>query len=120
MTVVAQPKVNGAFETTQVLTAHLTHMVVDAGVNVAVTGYTVTGNVDLGTVTSSVKTAGEELIELISDVTNIVIAENPSANVWHMAVEVNGLSNTDIANVINSSDTFGAATVTFGTYSVTV
>lgn len=116
MAQIGQPKVHGAFETTQVLTAHLTHMIVDAGVNVAVTGYTVTGA--NGSITASTKNAGEELIELISDVTNVVIANNASANVWHMAVETNGLSNSDIANVINGSTTFGSATVVFGTYTV--
>ena len=104
----AQVRVNGAFAADQFLTGHLEHYIVDAGANVEATGFDVNGDPE----------PGEELMELINDVTNIVIAENPSTNIWHVAVEVNGLSNTDIANVINTSATFGNATVTAGVYTV--
>ena len=104
----AQVRVNGAFAAGQFLTGHLEHYIVDAGANVSVTGFDSNGDPE----------AGEELMQLISDVTNVVIAENASANVWHIAVEVNGLSTTDIANVINGSSTFSGATVTAGTYTV--
>lgn len=104
-----QVRANGGVASSfQLMTAHLEHYIVDAGANVAVTGFDASGDPQ----------PGEELFQLISDVTNVVIAENASANVWHVAVEINGLSTTDIANVINSSATFSAATVTAGTYTV--
>jgi hypothetical protein len=105
----AQTKVNGAVSGSfQVIAGHLAHYIIDAGANVEVTGFDVNGAPE----------AGEELFQLISDVTNVVIAENASANVWHVAVEINGLSTTDVANVINASATFSGATVTAGTYTV--
>ena len=117
MAVVAQPKVNGEWETTQVLTAHLEHMIVDAGTNVAVTGYAVTEDANTGAVLSSVKNPGEQLLETIQSVCNIVIAENASATVWHVAAEINGLSNADIEAALVEAG-FAGASVTFGTYTV--
>ena len=105
----AQTKANGGVTAGQQLTGHLEHYIIDAGVDVSVTGYDTATNLPQ---------PGEELFQLISDVTNVVIAENASANVWHVAVEINGLSTTDIANVINASTTFSGATVTAGTYTV--
>lgn len=104
-----QVRVNGAVAGSfQTMTASLNHYVVDAGLAANVTGFQADGTPEVG----------EELFQLISDVTNVVIAESASANVWHMAVEINGLSTTDVANVINASATFSAATVTAGTYTV--
>ena len=103
-----QVRANGGVSAFQNLSGHLAHYIVDAGLDVSTTGFDGNGDPE----------AGEELFQLISDVTNVVIAENPSANVWHVAVEINGLSNTDVANVINASGTFSGATVTAGTYTV--
>ena len=104
-----QVRVNGGVASSfQLMTAHLEHYIIDAGLDVSTTGFAADGTPE----------AGEELFQLISDVTNVVIAENASANVWHVAVEINGLSTTDVANVINGSTTFSAASVTAGTYTV--
>ena len=107
MAVVAQTKVNGQVETTQVLTAYLEHMIVDAGANVATTGYDANGVVQ----------PGEVMFEALQSVCNIVIAENPSATVWHVAAEINGLSNADIEAALVDAG-FTGASVTFGTYTV--
>lgn len=103
-----QVRANGGVSAFQNLSGHLEHYIIDAGLNVATTGFDASGDPQ----------PGEELFQLISDVTNVVIAENASANVWHVAVEINGLSTTDVANVINGSATFSTATVTAGTYTV--
>jgi hypothetical protein len=104
-----QVRENGSVSAFQNLSGHLEHYIIDAGKDVSVTGYDTATNLPQ---------PGEELFQLISDVTNVVIAENASANVWHVAVEINGLSTTDVANVINGSATFSTATVTAGTYTV--
>lgn len=106
----AQIRVNGASTADQFLTGSLTHFVVEDndGANIAQFGFDTSGD----------PWAGEEAVQLISTVVNPVILESANAQVMYFAAEVNGVSASDIADAINSSDTFGTAAVSVGTYTV--
>lgn len=110
MAAIGQDKLNGAVESGQFLVGSLTHyeIDVDGSGNVLVTGYDGTD-----------PEPGEELHMLVGTICNPVIWEVVDANVVHFAAEVAGHSADDIATAINAGS-FTGATVTVGTYTVTV
>lgn len=103
----AQTKVNGSLEEFQALTGNLDHLVlVSGGPDVH----------DLGTVAGNAAV----MLEAVSSVANAVILEKDASNtqILYVAVESNGSSLTDMADAINGTSTFSAATVTAGSYAV--
>lgn len=104
-------RVNGGVEADQFLTAVLDYFIideVDEAANIASFGFD--GNGD--------PNPGEEVIQALQTVANPVIIESANARVMYIAVEVDGVSASDMANAINARDTFGNATVTAGSFVV--
>jgi hypothetical protein len=104
-------RVNGAVQEDQFLSAVLNYYIVDevdGAANIASFGYD--GNGD--------PNPGEELVLALQTVANPVILESANARVMYVALEIDGVAASDIANAINASATFGNATVTEGSFVV--
>ena len=107
----AQVKVNGAVADGQFLTADLAYFIVDdvsGAANISQYGYT-----------AGVKNAGEKLVHMLETVGTLVILENVSANVAHIAIEAApGIAAADIQTALRTDSDFSAATVAPGTFTV--
>jgi hypothetical protein len=104
-------RVNGQVEPDQFLTANLDYFIVDevdGAANIASFGYDGSGDPN----------PGEEVIQALQTVANPVIIESGNARVMYVAVEIDGVSATDMANAINSRAAFANATVTAGSFLV--
>lgn len=107
----AQTRVNGGVADGQFMTADLAYFIIDdvnGSANIASYGYTA-GN----------KNAGEKMVHILETVGTLVILENISSNVAHVAMEAApGIAAADIQTALRTDSDFSAATVTAGSFVV--